>query len=124
MRPLFDRYEVKVVGLSKDTVEDANKQRIRDGLSFTLLADPELKVIEEFGLIHQNGLEFGTFFFLGFPLGWPTGFRRMAIPTTLLVDRDGTVRWIDQAEDYRLRGDAERIQQALQTVFGVEEDEE
>ena len=121
MRPLLDRYEVKTIALSKDSVEIASQHRKRDGLSFTLLADPALKVIEQFGLIHQSGLEFKTFFVLGIPLGYPTGFRRMAIPTTFLVDRDGIVRWIDQADDYRLRGDVERIRQALQSVYRVDQ---
>jgi hypothetical protein len=42
----------------------------------------------------------------------------MAIPTTLILDEDGIVRWIDQAEDYRLRGDRTRTEGALREAFG------
>ena len=117
MQPLLQSYGVQTMAISKDTVAQAQHHRQRDGLTFPLLADPELKVHYQFGLVHQNGLEFETFFVFGIPLGWPVGFRRMAIPTTFLVDEQGIIRWIDQADDYRLRGDRARIEQALQKVF-------
>ena len=119
MQPLLDQYNVKVVALSKDTVAQAAKHKKRDNLTFTLLADPKLKVIDKYGLIHRNGFEFFTIFLWGFPLGVPIGFRRMAIPTTLLIDENGIVRWIDQADDYRLRGDERRIKNALENLFSV-----
>lgn len=43
---------------------------------------------------------------------------QMAIPTTLLLDEEGIVRWIDQADDYRLRGDRARTENALKRVYG------
>ena len=45
-------------------------------------------------------------------------FKTMAIPTTMLVDEEGVIRWIDQADDYRVRGDDARIREAVQSVFG------
>lgn len=118
MRPLIeDEYGVEIIALSRDTREQVARHRARDGLSFTMLSDPALKVIGQFGLIHQKGLAFHTFTILGIPLGWPTRFQRMAIPTTLIVDETGIVRWIDQADDYRQRGDAARIRAALRQVF-------
>ncbi len=120
MRPMLDSYGVTVVALSKDTVELAHAHRKRDGIEFTLLADPQLEVIGRFGLLHEKGLEFTTFWFLGIPLGWPRrlGFDQMAIPTTLLVDEEGVVRWVDQADDYRVRGDERRTAEALKATFG------
>ncbi len=123
MQPLLQSYSLQTLAISKDTVAQAQQHRQRDGLTFPLLTDPELKIHRQFGLVHQNGLEFKTFFMLGIPLGWPVGFRRMAIPTTFLVDAQGIIRWIDQADDYRLRGNRERIEQALQQVFGEDEGE-
>lgn len=117
MQPLLQNYSVQTVAISKDNVSQAQHHRQRDSLIFPLLTDPELKIHHQFGLVHQNGLEFKTFFVLGIPLGWPVGFRRMAVPTTFLVDEQGIIRWIDQAEDYRLRGDRKRIEEALQQAF-------
>lgn len=120
MRPLIeDEYGVSIVALSRDTQDEVKKQLERDKLSFCLLSDPKLAVIKQFGLIHQKALAFQTFHVLGIPLGWPTKFQRMAIPTTLIVDESGTVRWIDQADDYRQRGDQARIRDALTEVFGT-----
>jgi alkyl hydroperoxide reductase subunit AhpC len=120
MSPLLEEYGVAVVAISRDTPEEAAAQRVRDGLRFILLSDPRLSVITRFGLLHEGAIRFRTFLIGGarFPLGWPVGFQRMAIPTTLLLDADHTVRWIDQADDYRIRGDAERTRAALLRTFG------
>lgn len=38
----------------------------------------------------------------------------LPIPTTFLVDAQGMVRWIDQAEDYMLRSDPGRVLAAIE----------
>ena len=119
MSPLLERYGVRVIALSKDDQKTAQAHRVRDGLSFDLLADPDLAIIRRFGLLHEGAIEFKTWFLAGrFPIGYPTGFKQMAIPTTLILDEAGVVRWIDQADDYRIRGDQARTEQALAEVFG------
>lgn len=120
MKPLLDSYGVTVVALSKDTPELARAHRARDSITFTLLADPRLEVIKRYGLLHEGSAEFKTFLIgkINFPLGWPVGFKQMAIPTTLILDEEHVVRWVDQADDYRIRGDASRTEAALQEVFG------
>ena len=120
MALLLGEYGVTVVALSKDTAEQAAAHRVRDGLHFTLLTDPDLSVIKRFGLLHEGALVFRSFLIgsMKFPLGWPIGFQQMAIPTTLLLDEDHIVRWIDQADDYRVRGDEHRTRSALVETFG------
>jgi len=120
MKPLMDKYGVTVVAVSKDSPGIVRAHRERDGLTITLLSDPELKLIRSMGLLHEAGLEFKTYLIgpTRFPLGWPTKFKQMAIPTTLILDEEHTVHWIDQADDYRLRGDVARIEGALAEVFG------
>ena len=54
MQPALAKYGVRVVALSKDTVREAAVHRTRDELSLTLLADPELEVIRQYGVEHQN----------------------------------------------------------------------
>ena len=121
MAPLLSEYGVTVVALSRDTVELAAAHRSRDGVSFTLLSDPKLDVIKRFGLLHEGAIVFRTFLVGSwkFPLGWPVGFKQMAIPTTLILDEDHVVRWIDQADDYRVRGDEQRTRDALRDTFGA-----
>ena len=118
MAPLFESHGVRVITLSKDTLAQARKHKETDQLPFLLLSDPDLRVIRSFGLLHEKALQFKTTTIFGVPLGVPSGKTTMAIPTTLLVDEAGVVRWIDQADDYRLRGDEARVREAVIAAFG------
>jgi len=116
------QYDVSVIGLSKDTPEQANVHKLRDGISFELLCDPELDVIRAYGLEHHKALgqtRNAKSNFAGLPLGLaPFTFETMAIPTTLLIDETGTIRWVDQTDDYRLRSNNQRVMEAVRTAFG------
>ncbi len=119
MAPVFNDWDVTVIALSNDTVARAKFHKNRDGLSFPLLADPNLEVISQMGLRHDKAIGFHTFFLFGLPMGYPNGFRSMAIPTSVLLDEEGVVRWIDQALDYRIRGDADRVLAGLTQAYGA-----
>jgi len=110
---------VTMVALSKDTVASAAAHKARDGLNFTLLCDPKLEVIRQYGVEHQKAIEFSTasFTLFGIPLALVPSFKTMAIPTSLLVDEGGIIRWIDQADDYRLRSSPERVHEAVKAAF-------
>ena len=84
-----------VVALSKDTPEAARRHRERDALRFTLLCDPELQVIRQYGVEHRKALEISDgprVSLLGMAVGTRPSFRHMAAPTTLLVDETGVIR--------------------------------
>jgi peroxiredoxin len=120
MRPDLAAEGVTMIALSKDDVPTAARHRERDGLGFAVLADPELKVIRQFGVEHHKAVEFskGGFVLLGVPLAAMMSFRTMAIPTTLLIDEQGIIRWLDQADDYRLRSAPQRVLDAVRTHLG------
>ena len=120
MQSDLDRYGVSLIALSKDTVEEAATHKTRDQLSLTLLSDPDLEVIRQYGVEHHKALGFttGTFTLFGIPLALTPSFKTMAIPTSLLVDENGVIRWIDQAEDYRLRSSNDRVFRAVKDAFG------
>ncbi len=115
---------ISVVALSKDDVAAAAVHKKRDGLTVQLLADPKLEVIRKYGLEHHKALNLntGSFTFFGIPLSLVPSFKTMAIPTTMLVDEEGKILWIDQSEDYRVRGDDKRIREAVKTVFPAQSD--
>ena len=108
-----------MVALSKDSVADAAKHKLRDGLSFMLLSDAELEVIKQYGVEHHKAIEFSTgrFMVAGIPLAMVPAFKTMAIPTSLLVDEHGVIRWVDQTDDYRLRSSPDRIMAAVKEAF-------
>ena len=120
LQPELSRYDISVIALSKDTVDEAAVHKERDNLSIKLLSDPKLKVIRQYGVEHHKafGFKTGSFSIFGVPFAFPPSFKAMAIPTTLLVDENGTVRWIDQADDYRIRSNGDRVMSAVREVFG------
>jgi peroxiredoxin len=110
---------VEVIALSKDSVETAAIHKVRDDLSMPLLADPKLKVIRQYGVEHHKAIEVSTgkVNLFGVHLAMVPSIKTMAIPTTLLIDEEGIVRWIDQTDDYRLRSHNERILQTVGSMF-------
>jgi peroxiredoxin len=108
MRTELDARGVALVAISADTPAQIRAGRAKHGAKATLLADPELAVTTRFGLVNRRGLA-------------PGGLRRLPIPTTLLVDADGMVRWIDQATDYAIRSHPDRVLAAIQRTLGSRE---
>ncbi len=102
-RPQLELFGVKMVAISADRPHRLARLRSRHRLGMTLLGDPELAVIGLYGL-RQDGAFVGL-----------RGRKRsLAIPTTILIDAEGIVRWVDQAHDYRIRIDIDRVMAAVQ----------
>lgn len=94
---------VAIVTVSTDTSAEIRLGRGVHGLQATMLADPTLAVIDRLGLRNRN---FNNFKFPNRP-GLP-------VPTTLLVERDGRVVWLDQSADYTQRSAPEVVRAALE----------
>ena len=67
-----------------------------------MLSDADLTVVDAYNVRHERGLA-----------PKPPMVTSMPIPTTILVDADGIVRWIDQATDYQRRSHPERVLAAI-----------
>ena len=80
--------------------------RAAHGLGATMLADPKLRITEQFGVRNQNINNFNPFARPGLP-----------IPTSLLIDEKGTVVWKDQSDNYTRRSDPEIVRAALNEHF-------
>ena len=73
------------------------------GLSAVMLSDPDLVVTGAFGLRNQ-----------GFHSAMPQeDAEALPVPTSLLIDRDGKVLWMDQSENYHRRSGPDRVLAAL-----------
>jgi peroxiredoxin len=105
LRPELDARGIALVAISSDTPEQIRAGRAKHGARATLLADPELAVTALYGLVNPRALG-------------PGGLRRLPIPTTLLVDAGGVVRWIDQASDFTVRSHPERVLAAIERTLG------
>lgn len=119
MQPELEKYGISVVALSKDTVEEAAIHKNRDNITLKILSDANLDVIRQYGVEHHKALGFVTnkYKIGSIPLTLTPSFKIMAIPTSLLIDENGVILWIDQADDYRIRSNGDRVFQAVEEVF-------
>jgi peroxiredoxin len=95
---------VQVLTVSTDHPEEIRMGRRVHGLQAIMLSDPTLVVTDAFGLRNQ-----------GFHSASPRDdAEALPIPTSLLVDADGRVLWIDMSENYQRRSKPEVVLAALQ----------
>ena len=80
--------DVQVLGVSVDPPEINRGVRQNLKAPFPILSDSKHEAMEAFGTRNPNQ---------------EPGEGPINIPTLVLIDKTGTVRWIHQADDYRVR---------------------
>ena len=105
MRPELDRHGVQIVTLSTDTPEEIGKGRHKHGLKAVMLSDRDLAVTRLYGVENKT------------TVARQPGIPGVPIPTTFMADHAHIVRWIDQAEDYRVRSQPDRVLEALRNAL-------
>lgn len=95
---------MELYAVSVDPPEASRRLRDRLNARFTFLADEEGKLLDMLGIRHRGGRNDGA---------------DIAYPTAVLVDADGTVRWIFQSSTYRERARAEEIFAAIDGLGGT-----
>lgn len=50
-------------------------------------------------------------------LPWKMKYKPMSIPTSILINEDGKIVWIDQSEDYRLRASEDAVMGTIKANF-------
>jgi peroxiredoxin len=87
-----------------DKPEVIREGRAAHGLQAVMISDPKLVVTDAFGL--RN---------LGVHSSVPKEeAEALPVPTSLLVDSDGKVVWMDQSENYQRRSGPEVVMAALE----------
>jgi peroxiredoxin len=102
LRPEFDQREIQIVTLCPDTPAKIRAAHGKHGLKGTMLSDRDLAVTDLYGLRNQTTHT------------GPPGIPGLPVPTTILADDKGVVRWIDQSENYQRRSDPDYVLGALQ----------
>ena len=103
---MLDNAGVQIVTVSTDKPVEIRIGHAMHGLNATMLADPKLKVIEQFGYRNKNINNFKT-----------PGRPGLPVPTSLLIDAEGKVLWMDQSDNYTRRSDPDIVGAALAEHF-------
>lgn len=106
LRPALAAQDVAIVTVCADTADEIRAGRAKHGLQATMLPDPDLAITDRFGV--RNPRNFAP---------RPGVIIPLPIPTTILVDAGGIVRWVDQATDYMRRSDPQRVLAAVRAAL-------
>ena len=104
LRPELDARSVKILTISTDTPDELAKGHRRHRLVATMLSDRELEVTDRFGL-RNEGIHSGP--------PPPIAAKALPVPTSLLVDSNGRLLWMDQSKNYQRRSDPVVVVAAL-----------
>ena len=75
LKPQFEEKGVEIIGISKDTVASHKKFEDKQGLTITILADPELTAIQAYDVWHEKKMAGNVY------MG--------VVRTTYLIDENG-----------------------------------
>ncbi|HEY7362502.1 MAG TPA: redoxin domain-containing protein [Methylomirabilota bacterium] len=96
-----ERAGVEILAVSPDPNE--RSQQVAEGLrlGFRFLADRDLAVTRRWGLVH--------------PGAGPDG-QDVPRPATIVLDRDGVVRWFSVSRNYQVRPDPDEVLRAVRAL--------
>jgi len=97
----FEAAGVRPVAISVDTPQQSETLRRKADYSFTFLSDPSLDAIKRYDVVHK---------------GAGQGGRDIARPAEFLIDRSGTVRWVNLTSDIRVRARPEQLLDAARAI--------
>jgi peroxiredoxin len=96
-----ERAGVEVVAISPDPND--RSQQVAEGLrlGYRFLADRDLAVARSYGLVHAGGGAEG---------------QDVMRPATVVLDRDGVVRWFSVARNFQIRPDPDDVLRAVRAL--------
>ena len=96
----FAEQDTEILAISVDPPERSRQLAESQGLDFRLLADPDLTVIDRFGVRHADGGLDGD----------------IARPALFILDRQGRVVWRELTDNWRVRARPDRLLRELARV--------
>jgi peroxiredoxin len=110
---------VKLVAISPQAPDGSLSMQEKNGLTFTVLSDPGNQLAKAAGTLTAPSTEVrAAQLELGLDLTTVNadGAIDIPMPTSIIVDADHQVRWIDVHPDYSTRSEPDQILAALDTV--------
>jgi peroxiredoxin len=105
----FEALGIKLVAVSSDRVDELRPFKGKQNWAIRLVADPALAIHRLYNVQHRNFT----------PKRSP--FREIAIPTTILIDRDGRVLWHQRTTDFRVRPQADMVLAKARALLAIAE---
>lgn len=115
--PALDARGVRLLAISPQLPDGSLKTKEKLELSFTVLSDPGNRLARQLGIVitpSSASLERQRSRGLDLAERNADGTPELPMPTTLIVDADHTVRWIDVHPDYVTRTETSEIISALE----------
>jgi peroxiredoxin len=92
---------VEIVAVSPDPNEQSHRMAEGLHLAYRFVADRDLAVSRRYGLVH--------------PRGGPNG-EDTPRPATIVLDRDGVVRWLSVSRNFQVRPDPGDVLRAVRAL--------
>src|SRR5437870_12648285 len=102
-----ERAGVEIVAVSPDPNE--RSQKVAEGLrlGYRFVADRDLAVARRYGLVHAGG--------------GPDG-QDVPRPATVVLDRDGVVRWFSVSRNFQVRPDPDDVLRAVRALQSLRQE--
>ena len=92
---------VEIIAVSPDPNARSHEMAQRLHLGYRFVADSDLAVTRRYGLVHARGGQSGE---------------DVPIPTTVVLDRDGVVRWLWISNNFQVRPDPDAVRAAVHAL--------
>ena len=96
-----ERAGVEIVAISPDPSEQSQKMAEGLRLGYRFLADRDLAVTRRWGLVHAAGGGDG---------------QDVPRPATVVLDREGVVRWFSVSRNFQVRPDPDEVLRAVRAL--------
>lgn len=119
--PALAEYGIPLVAISPQTPDGSLSTQETKELTFTVVSDPGNQIAGQLGILTapSDGARTAQLQ-LGLDLTKVNadGTTTLPMPTTVIVDADGMIRWLDVHADYTTRTEPDQILQAVAQLIG------
>jgi peroxiredoxin len=117
--PALEKFGARLVALSPQRPDGSLSTKEKFELTFTVLSDPGNQIAAQLGVItapSADALAMQRHYGLDLSARNADGTTGLPMPTTVIVDTDHVVRWIDVHPDYSTRSEPAEIIEALEAL--------
>jgi peroxiredoxin len=120
--PTLSQHDIALIAVSPQKPDGSLSTREINQLSYIVVSDPGNQLAEQMGILSKPTDEIRrarTLTGLNVAGANADGTDNVPMPTVVLVDASGTIRWIDVRPNYALRSEPLRILDAVETLYPI-----